>query len=73
VVPDEPAAQPIPDQPPRNVFQDLAWSLADPSRHSHTLVSGPKALESVYVTAALRQSAESDAYVALASVRHAGR
>jgi len=73
VVPDERTAPPIPDRPPRNVFQDLAWSLAEPSRHSHTLVSGSKALESVYVTAALRQSAESGAYVPLASVRHAGR
>lgn len=73
VVPDDRAAEPIPDEPPRNVFQDLAWSLADPSRRSHTLVSGQKALESVYVTAALRASATTGAYVPLASVRHAGR
>jgi UDP-N-acetyl-2-amino-2-deoxyglucuronate dehydrogenase len=69
IVPDSDVGAPIPEQPPRNVFQDLAWSLADPSRRSHTLVAGEKALESVYVTAALRQSAATGAYVTIDQVR----
>ncbi|MDI6024703.1 Gfo/Idh/MocA family oxidoreductase [Corticibacterium sp. UT-5YL-CI-8] len=64
-VPDVANQMPIPDQPPRNVFEDLALSLAYPSRVSHTLVKGVKALESVYVTAALRQSSQSGLFTAV--------
>lgn len=68
VVPEATAA-PIPDHPPLNVFQDLAWTLDDPARHSHTLVADEHALDSVYVTTALRQSAASGAYVTIDQVR----
>jgi len=65
VVPDRPDSVPIPDGPPRNVFQDLAFSLADPARRSHTLVADELALETVHVTAALRRSAASGAWVSI--------
>lgn len=68
-VPSPASTAPLPEHPPQNVFQDLAWTLADPSRRSHTLVAGSQALESVLVTAALRQSAATGAYVALADLR----
>ncbi|SFZ84624.1 Predicted dehydrogenase [Devosia enhydra] len=68
---ESPASSPaLPDHPPLNVFQDLAWSLADPDRRSTTLVSGLEALESVYLTTALRQSAATGAPVYLASLGH---
>lgn len=71
IVPDGEGATNLPEAPPLNVFQDLAWSLADSSRRSTTLVAGAVALESVYVTTALRKSAEEGRYVSLASLRHA--
>lgn len=58
----------LPDAPPLNVFQDLAMTLADPARRSTTLVSGAKALDSVYVTTALHSSAETGRYVSLESL-----
>ena len=70
VVPDACGTNALPDQPPRNVFQDLAWTLADPRRAAHTLVSGAKALESVYVTAALRASAARGSYVSVAEMQN---
>jgi len=70
-VPEPADTTPLPDLPPRNVFQDLALSLADPNRRSHTLVSGAKALESVHVTAALRASAASGTYMRIADVANA--
>lgn len=60
----------LPEAPPLNVFQDLAWTLADPARRSTTLVSGAAALESVYLTTALRQSAASGMPVRLSSLGH---
>ncbi|MCW2521824.1 MAG: oxidoreductase-like protein [Frankiales bacterium] len=59
----------VPERPPINVFDDLAQTLADPARRSHTLVSGQDALQSVYVCAALRQSAASRRYVTIDEVR----
>jgi UDP-N-acetyl-2-amino-2-deoxyglucuronate dehydrogenase len=70
IVPEEAKATLLPDQPPLNVFQDLAWSLADTSRVSTTLVSGAAAAESVYLTTALRKSAEEGRFVSLASLGH---
>lgn len=64
------AVSELPDQPPLNVFQDLACSLADPARRSTTLVSGKEALESVYLATALRQSAASGAPVRLSDLGH---
>lgn len=71
VMPDEEGEAILPEAPPLNVFQDLALTLADPARRSTTLVSGPAALESIYLTTALRQSAEHGCYVSLASLGHA--
>lgn len=70
VVPEGEVRAPLPDRPPLNVFQDLAWTLADPSRRSTTLVNGRHALESVYLTTALRLSVEEQRYVSLASLGH---
>jgi UDP-N-acetyl-2-amino-2-deoxyglucuronate dehydrogenase len=70
IVPDTEPAETLPELPPLNVFQDLAWSLADPSRRSTTLVAGDDAIASVYLTTALRQSAEQQRYVSLASLGH---
>ena len=61
---------PLPDAPPLNVFQDLAWTLSDQTRRSTTLVSGRQAIESVYLTTALRLSAAEGRYVSLASLGH---
>lgn len=69
-VPKEGSDVTLPDQPPLNVFQDLAWSLADPARRSTTLVAGEDAIASVYLTTALRQSAAEGRYVSLASLGH---
>ncbi|WP_011581292.1 MULTISPECIES: Gfo/Idh/MocA family protein [Chelativorans] len=69
VVPEAVVAAPIPDHPPLNVFQDLAWTLADSARPAHTLVAGERALDGVYITAALRQSAATGAYVAIDQLR----
>ncbi len=71
IVPDDERAMALPDAPPLNVFQDLAWSLADTSRRSTTLVAGAGALETVYLTTALRKSAEDGRYVSLASLGYA--
>ncbi|HTJ56469.1 MAG TPA: Gfo/Idh/MocA family oxidoreductase [Devosiaceae bacterium] len=68
IVPEDAVAAPIPERPPLNVFQDLALSLADPARRSHTLVVDDLALETVYVTAALRRSAASGRFVAIEEV-----
>jgi UDP-N-acetyl-2-amino-2-deoxyglucuronate dehydrogenase len=68
VMPDGEVEAVLPEAPPLNVFQDLAWTLADPARPSTTLVSGPSALETIYLTTALRQSAEDGRYVSLASL-----
>lgn len=65
----EPArGQTLPEVPPLNVFQDVALTLADPARRSTTLVSGAETLESVYLTTALRRSAETGDYVTLESL-----
>jgi len=69
-VAEEASGPALPESPPLNVFQDLAWTLADPGRVSTTLVSGAAALESVYLTTALRRSAELGRYVPLASLGH---
>ena len=62
----------VPETPPKNVFQDLAWSLAKPERREHTLVADARALECVYVTDALRKSAAIGRYVTIDEVRTDG-
>jgi predicted dehydrogenase len=64
-----PAASALPDTPPRNVFQDFAWALADPARPEHTLVADERALDSVYVCAAIRESAATGRYVRIDELR----
>jgi UDP-N-acetyl-2-amino-2-deoxyglucuronate dehydrogenase len=65
----EPAVSALPGSPPANVFQDFAWALADPGRPEHTLVADERALDSVYVCAAIRESAATGAYVRIDELR----
>ena len=65
VVPEGEPKVAVPETPPATVFEDLALALADPSRPEHTLVADEHALETVYVAAALRRSAETGRYVAI--------
>jgi UDP-N-acetyl-2-amino-2-deoxyglucuronate dehydrogenase len=66
--PTGPVADAVPDRPSSNVFQDLARTLADPTRRSHTLVADADALQSVYVCTALRRSAAQGRYVSIDEV-----
>jgi UDP-N-acetyl-2-amino-2-deoxyglucuronate dehydrogenase len=65
----EPAVSALPGTPPANVFQDFAWALADPGRPEHTLVADERALDSVYVCAAIRESAATGEYVRIDELR----
>jgi predicted dehydrogenase len=69
VVPDGEPKLKVPEAPPVNVFQDLAWALADPERPAHTLIADDDALASVYVTTALRHSAATGRYVSIEELR----
>lgn len=53
----------------RNVFQDFAWPLSDPARPEDTLVADERALDSVYVCEAIRESAAVGRYVRIDELR----
>jgi UDP-N-acetyl-2-amino-2-deoxyglucuronate dehydrogenase len=58
----DPGAE-LPEHPPMNVFQDLAWTMADPHYTSSTLVADDAVLNCVYLADALRRSADTGLYV----------
>ncbi len=58
--------------PARNVFQDFARTVSDAGYRSSTLVADEDALQSVYLCAAIRQSAASGKYVRIRDLGEVG-